>query len=104
MLAWTGGLINAVQTTMTRWRRTCIRPRFGRRVSERPWRSDGSAASSRRRAGAWALESGGASRFFALIAATMTVVFAALAAVRSHIPRALAVRRDASMAVEPARR
>jgi len=104
MLAWTGGLINAVQTTMyalaahvypTAIRATGVGAavafgRIGGVVS--PY------------AGAWALESGGASRFFALIAATMTVVFATLAAVRSHIPRALVVRRDPSMAVEPARR
>jgi AAHS family 4-hydroxybenzoate transporter-like MFS transporter len=38
-------------------------------------------------AGAWALESGGPSQMFALIAGTLTVVFAALASVRNHIPR-----------------
>jgi hypothetical protein len=37
-------------------------------------------------AGAWALESG-PSQLFALMAATLSAVFAALAAVRSHIPR-----------------
>ena len=42
-------------------------------------------------AGSWALESGGASLLFFLIAATMTLVFTALAAVRHHIPRAAAV-------------
>ena len=38
-------------------------------------------------AGSWALESGGASQMFTLIAGTMTVVFVALASVRRHIPR-----------------
>ena len=42
-------------------------------------------------AGSWALEAGGPSQLFFLIAATMTVVFAALASVRNHIPRAARV-------------
>lgn len=104
MLAWTGGLINAVQTTMyalaahvypTAIRATGVGTavafgRIGGVVS--PY------------AGAWALDSGGASRFFGLIAATMTAVFVALVAVRHHIPRALAVHRDPSLAAEPAQR
>ena len=88
MLAWTGGLINAVQTTMyalaahvypTSIRATGVgfAVAFGR---------VGGVVSPR--LGSWALESGGASKYFALIAATMTVAFAALAAVRNHIPRA----------------
>jgi AAHS family 4-hydroxybenzoate transporter-like MFS transporter len=39
-------------------------------------------------AGSWALESGGPSRLFLLLAITMTVVLVALAAVRRHSPRA----------------
>jgi AAHS family 4-hydroxybenzoate transporter-like MFS transporter len=92
MLAWTGGLINAVQTTMyalaahaypTAIRATGVGTAvaFGR---------IGGVLSPY--AGAWALGSGGASMLFAVIAATMTVVFAALAAVRNHIPRALRAR------------
>jgi AAHS family 4-hydroxybenzoate transporter-like MFS transporter len=104
MLAWTGGLINAVQTTMyalaahvypTAIRATGVGTavafgRIGGVVS--PY------------AGAWALESGGAPRFFTLITATMAVVFVTLAAVRNHIPRALTGRRDARLAAEPAGR
>jgi MFS transporter, AAHS family, 4-hydroxybenzoate transporter len=41
--------------------------------------------------GSWALEAGGGSQLFALIVVTMTVVFAALAGVRGHIPRSLPV-------------
>jgi AAHS family 4-hydroxybenzoate transporter-like MFS transporter len=88
MLAWTGGLINAVQTTMyalaahvypTDIRGTGVGTavavgRIGGVIS--PY------------AGSWALESGGASRLFQLIAMTMTLVFVALASVRRHIPRA----------------
>jgi hypothetical protein len=36
-------------------------------------------------AGAWALEAGGPSQLFSLIAVGMTAVFAALAMVRNHI-------------------
>jgi AAHS family 4-hydroxybenzoate transporter-like MFS transporter len=101
MLAWTGGLINAVQTTMfalaahvypTGIRATGVGTavafgRIGGVVS--PY------------AGSWALESGGPSQLFLLIAATMTVVFAALAAVRNHIPRA-SIPPVASIAANPA--
>jgi AAHS family 4-hydroxybenzoate transporter-like MFS transporter len=104
MLAWTGGLINAVQTTMyalaahvypTGIRATGVGTavafgRIGGVVS--PY------------AGAWALESGGASRFFALISGTMTLVFMTLALVRNHIPRDLLVRASGSVAAEPAGR
>jgi AAHS family 4-hydroxybenzoate transporter-like MFS transporter len=103
MLAWTGGLINAVQTTMyalaahvypTGIRATGVGTavafgRIGGVVS--PY------------AGAWALESGGAGQLFLLIAGTMTVVLAALASVRNHIPRHLIVRPVESIAAEPAR-
>ena len=100
MLAWTGGLINAVQTTMyalaahvypTGIRATGVGTavafgRIGGVVS--PY------------AGAWALESGGPPLFFAMIAATMTVVLVTLAAVRNHIPRHLIIRRVGSIAAE----
>jgi len=103
MLAWTGGLINAVQTTMyalaahvypTGIRATGVGTavavgRIGGVVS--PY------------AGAWALESG-SSQLFLFIAATMTVVFAALAAVRNHVPRRPLALPAGSIAAEPAAR
>ena len=98
MLAWTGGLINAVQTTMyalaahvypTGIRATGVGTaaavgRIGGVVS--PY------------AGSWALESGGPSQLFAVIGGTMTVVLVALASLRNHIPRASAVREVGSIA------
>lgn len=103
MLAWTGGLINAVQTTMYALaahvypagiRATGVGTavavgRIGGVVS--PY------------AGAWALESG-PSQMFALIAGTLSAVFVALAAVRSHIPRFHSARLARSMAAEPVKR
>ena len=91
MLAWTGGLINAVQTTMyalaahiypTAVRATGVGTAvaFGR---------IGGVLSPT--VGSWALESGGSSRYFGVIAATMTLAFAALSAIRRHIPGATAV-------------
>ena len=90
MLAWTGGLINAVQTTMYALAAhvypTGIRG-TGVGTAVAVGRMGGVVAPP---AGSWALEAGGAPRLFALMAATMTVVLAALAAVRNHIPRARA--------------
>jgi AAHS family 4-hydroxybenzoate transporter-like MFS transporter len=102
MLAWTGGLINAVQTTMyalaahvypTGIRATGVGTavafgRIGGVVS--PY------------AGAWALESGGPAQLFALIAATMTLVFVALASVKNHIPRHFVISPVGAIAAEPA--
>ena len=87
MLAWTGGLINAVQTTMyalaahvypTSIRATGVGTAVGF------GRIGGVLSPS---VGQWALDSGGASGYFRMIAATMTVAFVALAAVKRHIPR-----------------
>ena len=86
MLAWTGGLINAVQTTMyalaahvypTGIRATGVGTAvaFGR---------VGGVVSPY--AGAWTLELGGPALLFAFIAAGMTAVFGALALVKNHIP------------------
>jgi AAHS family 4-hydroxybenzoate transporter-like MFS transporter len=86
MLAWTGGLINAVQTTMyalaahvypTSVRATGVGTAvaFGR---------IGGVVSPT--LGSWALASGGASEYFAVIAGTMTLAFVALAIVRHHVP------------------
>jgi len=101
MLAWTGGLINAVQTTMYALAAhvypTGIRA-TGVGTAVAFGRIGGVVAPY---AGSWALESGGPSQLFQVIAATMTMVFAALAAVRSHIPRASIVAA-ASIAADPA--
>ena len=86
MLSWTGGLINAVQTTMyalaahvypTSVRATGVGTAVGF------GRIGGVLSPS---LGGWALESGGAPQYFGLIAATMTLTFASLASVRHHIP------------------
>jgi AAHS family 4-hydroxybenzoate transporter-like MFS transporter len=100
MLAWTGGLINAVQTTMYA---------LAAHVYPTPIRATGvGAAVAFGRvggvvspyAGAWALESGGPSRLFVLITGTMTLVFVALASVRTHIPRHFVLRSAGSIAPE----
>ncbi len=87
MLGVTGGLINAVQTTMYA---------LAAHVYPTPVRATGvgSAAAVGRTgailstyAGAWALESGGTRLFFVLIAGAMALSAASLALVRRHIPR-----------------
>jgi AAHS family 4-hydroxybenzoate transporter-like MFS transporter len=105
MLAWTGGLINAVQTTMYALAAhvypAAIRA-TGVGTAVAVGRIGGVASPY---AGSWALEAGGPSQMFTLIAGTLTVVFAALAAVRNHIPRQISTRPTApSMAPEPAGR
>jgi AAHS family 4-hydroxybenzoate transporter-like MFS transporter len=103
MLAWTGGLINAVQTTMyalaahvypagIRATGVGTAVAFGR---------IGGVASSY--AGAYALEYG-PSQMFGFIAGTLAVVFAALGSVRSHIPRHRATLPAQAIAPEPAGR
>jgi len=86
MLALIGSLINAVQVTMYA---------LGAHIYPTIARSTGiGVASSVGRvgailstyAGAWALESGGSSAFFTLVAAAMLAVMLSLAAVRRHIP------------------
>lgn len=88
MLALTGGLINAVQTTMyalaahvypTALRATGVGTAVGvGRI--------GAVLSSY--AGAWVLESAGTTGFFSLLAVSMTIVFVALAIVQRHVPAA----------------
>jgi AAHS family 4-hydroxybenzoate transporter-like MFS transporter len=104
MLAWTGGLINAVQTTMyalaahvypTSIRSTGV----GTAVGIGRIGSVFSPALGQR-----ALDAGGASWYFGLIASTMTIAFAALASVRNHIPPVSTAREAGSMAAEPAGR
>jgi MFS transporter, AAHS family, 4-hydroxybenzoate transporter len=103
MLVWTGGLINAVQTTMyalaahvypTTIRATGVGTAvaFGR---------IGGVLSPT--FGSWALESGGPALYFRLIAGTMTLAFAALAIVRHHIPGISTIRAAGPVVAEPAR-
>jgi MFS transporter, AAHS family, 4-hydroxybenzoate transporter len=86
MLAWTGGLINAVQTTMYALAAhvypTAVRA-TGVGTAVAVGRIGGVLSPS---VGSWALESGGSSRYFGLIASTMVMALFALAAIRRHIP------------------
>ena len=103
MLAWTGGLINAVQTTMyalaTHVYPAGIRA-TGVGTAVAVGRVGGVASSY---AGAYALEYG-PSQMFAFIGGTLAVVFAALASVRHHIPRHRIAGVAPSLAAEPANR
>jgi AAHS family 4-hydroxybenzoate transporter-like MFS transporter len=87
MLGFTGALINAVQTTMyalaTHVYPTAVRA-TGVGTAVAIGRSGGVLSTY---SGAWALESGGSSLFFATIAAAMAVVFACLASIVRHVPR-----------------
>jgi len=102
MLAWTGGLINAVQTTMYALAAhvypTGIRA-TGVGTAVAVGRMGGVLSTY---AGSWALESGGASRLFVMLAVTMTIVFMALASVRRHIPRLSTMHAVGSSAGDPA--
>jgi AAHS family 4-hydroxybenzoate transporter-like MFS transporter len=103
MLAWTGGLINAVQTTMYALAAHVYPAGIratGVGTAVAVGRAGGVASGY---AGAWALGSG-PSQMFALIAVTLSVVFVALAALRNHIPRNVTPRRVPALTVEPARR
>ena len=90
MLAWTGGLINAVQTTMYALAAhiypTAVRA-TGVGTAVAFGRIGGVLSPS---VGSWALETGGSPRYFGLIAATMAMAFVALSAIRRHIPGAAA--------------
>jgi AAHS family 4-hydroxybenzoate transporter-like MFS transporter len=86
MLAWTGGLINAVQTTMYALAAHVYPAGIratGVGTALAVGRIGGVVSTF---AGAQALESG-PSQMFALIAVTLSVVFVALALVRNHIAR-----------------
>jgi AAHS family 4-hydroxybenzoate transporter-like MFS transporter len=85
LLAWTGGLINGVQTLMyavaANVYPSAIRATgVGTAVSV--GRAGGVLSSY---AGSWALDSGG-SGLFRLLATMMTLVFVALALIRRHVP------------------
>jgi len=103
MLAWTGGLINAVQTTMYALAAhvfpTSIRS-TGVGTAVAFGRIGGVLSPS---VGSWALESGGAPLYFRLLAGTMVATFAALAAVRHHSPGASSVRASGSVVAAPVR-
>jgi MFS transporter, AAHS family, 4-hydroxybenzoate transporter len=90
MLALTGCLINAVQTTMyalgAHVYPTSVRA-TGVGTAVAVGRAGGVLSTY---AGEWALASGGSATFFGLIAAAMTAVFGALAVVGGHIPRTTA--------------
>lgn len=87
MLAWVGGLINGVQTTMYALAAhvfpTAIRA-TGVGVMGAVGLLGGVQSTY---TGLWAMESGGGSRLFVLLATAMTVVLVALAFVRRHVPR-----------------
>jgi AAHS family 4-hydroxybenzoate transporter-like MFS transporter len=103
MLGWTGGLINAVQTTMYALAAhvypTAVRA-TGVGAAVAFGRIGGVLSPS---VGSWALESGGSSRYFGLMAATMVLAFVALSAIRRHIP-GTTVQAAASPAPQPAGR
>jgi AAHS family 4-hydroxybenzoate transporter-like MFS transporter len=88
MLAWTGGLINAVQTTMYALAAhvypTAVRA-TGVGTAVAVGRIGGVLSPV---VGSWALESGGSTRYFELIGVTMVAAFATLAAIRRHVPGA----------------
>ncbi len=87
-LGITGGLINAVQTTMYALAAQ-VYPTTIRATGVGSAMSVGrTGAVLSTYAGAWALGSGGSSFFFTLIAGSMVVCFGALAALRRHIARA----------------
>ena len=86
MLAITGGLINAVQTTMFA---------LAAHVYPTDVRSTGVGVASAigragailsTYAGAWALDAGGSSAFFTLVAGAMCLYAVSLAVIRRHIP------------------
>src|SRR6185369_14419530 len=86
MLAWTGGLINAVQTTMYALAAhvypTSVRA-TGIGTAVAIGRIGGVVSPT---LGSWALAAGGASQYFTVIAGTMTLALIALAIVKHHVP------------------
>jgi AAHS family 4-hydroxybenzoate transporter-like MFS transporter len=104
MLAWTGGLMNATQTTMYALAAhvfpTSIRS-TGVGTAVAFGRIGGVLSPS---VGSWALESGGAPLYFRLLAGTMVATFAALASVWHHIPAASSVRASGPVVAAPVRR
>ncbi len=86
MLTLTGGLINAVQTTMYGVA-AHVYPTSARATGVGAATGIGRAgAILKQYAGAWALDTGGSRLFFALIAAAMLLTLASLMAIRRHIP------------------
>lgn len=86
MLALTGGMINAVQTTMYALA-AHVYPSTIRATGVGTAVAIGRiGATLTGYGGTWAIDLGGATAFFRLIATTMAVTFVALAAVRRHVP------------------
>jgi AAHS family 4-hydroxybenzoate transporter-like MFS transporter len=87
MLGFTGALINGVQTTMyalgAHVYPTMVRA-TGVGTAVAVGRSGGVLSTY---AAYWALEAGGSTAFFGLMAASMTLVFICLALVQKHVPR-----------------
>jgi AAHS family 4-hydroxybenzoate transporter-like MFS transporter len=87
MLGFTGGLINAIQTTLYALAAhvypTSIRA-TGVGTAVAVGRLGGVLSTF---AGAWALDIGGSRAFFTLMAASMAAVFVGLALVKRHVPR-----------------
>ena len=84
MLTLTGGLINAVQTTMYALAAHCIRPHPCRRVGTAM--AFGRSARSSLATPARALEYRGSESFFWLMGAALVVTTLSLATVRRHVP------------------
>jgi AAHS family 4-hydroxybenzoate transporter-like MFS transporter len=103
MLAWTGGLMNATQTTMYALAAhvypTAIRS-TGVGTAVAFGRHGGVLSPS---VGSWALESGGAPLYFRLLAGAMVATFGALAAVRHHIPGTSAAQAAGPAVEQPSR-
>jgi MFS transporter, AAHS family, 4-hydroxybenzoate transporter len=103
MLAWTGGLINAVQTTMYALA-AHVYPATIRATGVGTAVAFGRIGGVLSPAfGSWALDSGGPALYFRLIAGTMTLALAALASVKHHILRVSVVRAAGSIVAEPVR-
>ena len=86
MLALTGGLVNAVQTTMYALA-THVYPSSVRATGAGVAVAIGRlGAILSGYAGTWAIEYRGSHSYFGLMAATMCVCFVALATVRRHVP------------------
>ena len=87
MLLLTGGLLNAVQTTMYALARTCIPTDIRSTGVGLRSRSAASATCLPVYVGAYALDRGGSPGYFTSMAILMGIVFLSLAAVRRHVPR-----------------
>ena len=93
MLTITGGLINAIQTTMYALA-TNVYPSASRATGVGTATAVGRlGAILSGYAGPWALAIRGSASYFLLIAAAMSVCLVALASVKRHVPRLRSARR-----------